>query len=44
MEILHCIYHWVWGIPTLVLILAVGLYLSVRTGFAQVWLLPKSLK
>lgn len=44
MEILQHIYHWVWGIPTLVMILFLGLYLSVRTGFCQLRLLPKSLK
>lgn len=44
MEILHHIYHWVWGIPTLVLILFIGVYLSVRTGFAQIRLLPKALR
>ena len=34
----------VWGVPALVLILGVGIYLSVRTGFAQIILLPKSAK
>ena len=33
----------VWGIPTLMLILGVGLYLTVCTGFAQFRLLPKAL-
>lgn len=32
----------VWGIPTLVLILGLGLYLSIKTGFAQLSLLPKA--
>ncbi len=34
----------VWGVPTLVLILGVGLYISIRTGFAQFRLFPKALK
>ena len=34
----------VWGIPTLVLILGVGLYLSLRTGFAQLRLLPSAIR
>lgn len=35
---------WVWGIPLIVLILAVGLLLSLRTGFVQVKHLPKALR
>ncbi len=34
----------VWGIPALVLILGVGLYLSIQTGFAQFRLFPKAWK
>lgn len=34
----------VWGVPSVILILGVGLYLSIRTGFAQIWLFPKALK
>ena len=34
----------VWGIPALILILGVGLYLSIRTGFAQVVLFPKAVR
>lgn len=33
----------VWGAPALVGILGVGLYLSIRTGFAQLRLLPRAL-
>lgn len=33
----------VWGLPTLVMILGVGIYLSVRTGFAQIRLFPNAL-
>ena len=34
----------VWGAPSLVLILGVGLLLSVRTGFAQISLFPRALR
>lgn len=34
----------VWGVPALILILGVGLYLSVRTDFAQFALLPRALR
>ncbi len=34
----------VWGVPLIVLILAVGLLLTVRTGLVQVLHLPKALK
>ena len=33
----------VWGTPALILILGVGLYLSVRTGFAQVRFFPRAM-
>ena len=39
-EILETVYGFVWGIPALVLILSVGLYLSLRTGFVQLRLFP----
>lgn len=42
MKILHGIYGAVWGAPALILILLVGLYLSVRTRFAQLRLLPRA--
>ena len=32
----------VWGVPTLLLIMAVGIYLSVRTGFLQFTMFPKA--
>jgi AGCS family alanine or glycine:cation symporter len=35
---------WVWGTPLIVLILATGLLLTVRTGLVQVVHLPKALK
>lgn len=43
-KILEAINHAVWGLPTLILILAAGLYLSFNTGFPQVSLFPKALK
>ena len=39
-EILDRLYSLAWGVPTLVLILGVGAYLSWRTGFAQLRLFP----
>ena len=43
-KILEAVNGIVWGVPALALILGVGLYLSVRTGFAQLTLFPKSLR
>ena len=40
--VLDKLYDIVWGIPALVLILGVGAYLSIRTGFAQLRLFPKA--
>lgn len=34
----------VWGVPALIMILGVGIYLSIRTGFAQIRLFPKAVK
>lgn len=42
MDYLQKLYSLVWGIPALVLILGVGLYLSIKTGFSQLRLLPKA--
>lgn len=44
LEVLERLNGIVWGVPALVMILGVGFYLSVRTGFAQIRLLPRSLK
>jgi AGCS family alanine or glycine:cation symporter len=33
----------VWGVPALLGILGIGIYLSIRTGFVQIRLLPKAL-
>ena len=41
---LECINKIVWGIPALLLVLGVGIFLSIRTGFAQVRLFPAALK
>ena len=44
MKILEIINGFVWGFPALILILGVGIYLSVATGFAQVVLFPRALR
>ncbi len=41
--VLECINRVVWGVPTLVLILGVGLYISVRTLGVQIRLFPKAI-
>ncbi len=43
-EILEGINAVVWGIPALLGIMGIGLYLSVRTGFAQLRLFPAALR
>ncbi len=43
-KILDFVNSIVWGVPALILILGVGLYLSLRTGFAQITLFPKSVR
>ena len=43
-EVLESINGIVWGVPALILILGVGLYLSIRTGFAQITLFPRALR
>ena len=42
--ILEKINRLIWGAPTLILILAVGICLSIRTKFAQIRLFPKALQ
>ncbi len=39
-EFLEKAYSLVWGVPALVMILGVGMFLSLRTGFAQIRLFP----
>ena len=41
---LNGLHHTLWGAPTLILILGTGLFLSVRTRFVQLRLLPRSLR
>ena len=41
-EFLEMLNGFVWGAPALVLILGVGLFISLRTGFAQLRLFPRA--
>jgi len=43
-KILFSVHSLLWGAPALVMILGVGLWLSLRTGFAQVRFLPRALR
>lgn len=43
-NIVNMVDGWVWGIPLIVIILATGIYLTIRTGLIQVLRLPKALK
>ena len=44
MDVLEAINRWIWGVPALLLILGVGMYLSIKTGFVQFRLLPQALR
>lgn len=44
MKVLESVNHFVWGVPALVMILGVGLYLTICTRFAQFRLFPKAIK
>ena len=44
LEFLEKCNNLVWGVPTLALILGLGLYLSLGSGFAQLRLLPRSVR
>lgn len=44
MQILERLNSFIWGVPTLILIICIGIYLSVLTGFAQFRLLPRAIK
>ena len=44
MFVLESINQFVWGIPALVMIIMVGIYLSFCTGFAQFRLFPQAIK
>ena len=41
-KILETVHTMVWGAPVLILILSVGIYLTFRTGFAQIVLFPRA--
>ena len=41
-QIMELANRFVWGAPALVLILGVGFYLSIRTGFVQLTMFPKA--
>lgn len=43
-KILESLNGFVWGAPALLLILGVGLFLSIRTGFAQITLFPAAFR
>lgn len=43
-KILIVLHQMIWGIPALVLILGVGLYLTVRAGFPQVFFFRKAIR
>jgi len=43
-RIFSAVHRLVWGVPVLVLILGVGIFLTVRLGFVQVKLFPAALK
>lgn len=44
LNVLRSLNQLVWGVPTLLLIVGVGISLSIRTGFAQLRLFPAALK
>lgn len=44
LKVLLYINEFVWGLPALVLILGVGIYLSISTGFSQIRLFPQALR
>ena len=43
-KILQTLNVLVWGAPALILILGVGIFLTVRTGFAQFTLFPRAIR
>lgn len=44
LKIMENINNFVWGVPALLLIIGVGIYISIRTGFAQIRLFPKAMQ
>lgn len=43
-KILETINGFVWGIPALIMIIGVGVFLSIRTGFVQITLFPRAIR
>lgn len=43
-KVLYSVHTFIWGLPVLVLILYTGVFLSVKSGFAQIRLLPLAVK
>lgn len=43
-DIVKTVDEYVWGVPLVVLILSVGIYLTVRLGFLQIRCLPRALR
>ena len=43
-KVLESVHGFLWGAPALVLILGVGIYLSIRTGFAQIRMFPLAMR
>lgn len=43
-EILRKVNGFIWGVPALVLILGVGIYLTLKTGCVQIRLLPQAIR
>lgn len=43
-EFIDAVNRFVWGIPALILIVSVGVYLSIRSNWVQIRFLPKALK
>lgn len=43
-KILESLNAFVWGVPALISILGVGIYLTVRTGFVQIRLFPRAVR
>lgn len=43
-EVIESVNRIVWGVPALLMILVVGLYLSIQTRFAQIRLFPEALR
>lgn len=42
-DVIEKVNGFVWGVPALILVLGVGIYLSISTGFAQITMFPKAI-